>query len=133
MAKAPRKGVETDSIQNALKGSSSLILADYRGLDVDQLAGLRGQLRPAGATFRVVKNTLTRIAAERAGIVGLEPLLEGPTAIAFARDDIATAAKVLSDFARTSRILTIKGALVDGQMMSPAQIGVLASLPTKPV
>lgn len=133
MAKAPRKGLEIDSIQAALTESQSLILTDYRGLDVHALAALRGQLRPNGVTFRVVKNTLTRIAAERAGIAGLEPLLEGPTAIAFAKDDVAAAARVLADFARTSRILTIKGALVDGQMLSSNEVGELASLPTKPI
>jgi large subunit ribosomal protein L10 len=133
MAKAPRKGLEIDSIQAALKESPSLILTDYRGLDVVALANLRGQLRPNGITFRVVKNTLTRIAAERAGIEGLEPLLVGPTAIAFARDDVATAARVLSDAARTTRILTIKGAMVDGQVLSASQVGDLASLPPKPV
>lgn len=134
MAKAPKKGLEIDSIQAALNESPSLILTDYRGLDVVALANLRGQLRPSGVTFRVVKNTLTRIAAERAGVKGLEPLLEGPTAIAFAKtDDIAAAAKALADAARTTRILTIKGALVDGQMLSADQVGDLASLPTKPV
>ena len=133
MAKAPKKGLEIDSLQAALKEHPSFILADYRGLDVAQLAGLRGQLRPAGVTFRVVKNTLTRIAAERAGVKGLEPFLEGPTAIAFAKDDVAAAARVLSDFARTSRILSLKGAMVDGTILSANQVGELANLAPKPV
>jgi len=133
LAKAPKKGLEIDSIQAALQESPSFVIADYRGLDVGELASLRGQLRPAGVTFRVVKNTLTRIAAERAGIVGLEPFLEGPTAIAFARDDVAAAARILSDFARTSRILSIKGAMVDGAVLSADRVGDLASLAPKPV
>ncbi len=133
MAKAPRKGLEIDSIQAALKESPSFILADYRGLDVAQLAGLRAQLRPAGVTFRVVKNTLTRIAAERAGVKGIDSFLEGPTAIAFAKDDVAAAARVLSDFARTSRILSLKGAMVDGTILSADQVADLASLAPKPV
>jgi large subunit ribosomal protein L10 len=129
----PRKRSEIDLIQARLKDASASILADYRGLNVMEIGRLRGQLRPAGVELRVVKNTLTKIAAERAGIVGLEPLLEGPTAIAFARDDIGAAARVLTDFARTSRILTVKGALVDGQMLTAAQVGELAGLAPKAV
>jgi large subunit ribosomal protein L10 len=133
MAKHPRKGVEIDSIQAALGAASSLILTDYRGLNVGNLATLRGQLRPVGVTFRIVKNTLTRIAAERSGVAGLAPLLVGPTAVAFAKDDIAAAARILSDFARVSKVLTIKGALVDGELLSADQIGDLANLEPKPV
>ena len=129
----PRKSAEIDLLEQKLRDSTATIVADYRGLSVSELGNLRGQLRPAGVEFRVAKNTLALIAAKRAGVEGLDDLLVGPTAIAFAGDDVATAARVLGDFARTSRILTIKGALMGGLKMSAEQVGQLASLPSKPV
>jgi large subunit ribosomal protein L10 len=129
----PRKSAEIDYLEQRLREASATIVADYRGLSVAALGQLRGQLRPAGVEFRVAKNTLTQIAAKRAGVEGLDELLVGPTAIAFTGDDIAAAARALSEFARTSRILTIKGALMGGLRMNPDQVGELATLPSKPV
>lgn len=128
----PKKSAEIDLIAEKLRDASAAILTDYRGLNVPALATLRGQLRPSGAEFRIVKNTLARIAAERVGLASLVPLLEGPTAIAFASDDVAAPAKVLSDFARTSRVLSIKGALLAGRTLTTAEVGALAELPSKP-
>src|SRR5947207_2026126 len=99
-----RKSAEIDELEQKLRDSSGAIVADYRGLSVAELGALRSQLRPSGVEFRVAKNTLTLIAAKRAGIEGIDQFLTGPTAIAFAGDDIAAAARVLSEFARTSRI-----------------------------
>ncbi|MBM3518353.1 MAG: 50S ribosomal protein L10 [Alphaproteobacteria bacterium] len=129
----PRKSAEIDEIERRLKDAEAVILADYRGLDVTQIGRLRSQLRPAKVELRVVKNTLTRIAANRAGITGLDSHLEGPTAIAFASDDIGAAARLLGDFARTSRILTIKGGLLGSRSLDAAQVGQLAGLEPKPV
>ena len=129
----PRKSAEIDELERKLREAAAAIVADYRGLSVAEIGQLRNQLRPAGVEFRVAKNTLTLIAAKRAGLEELEEFLTGPTAIAFAGDDIAAAARVLGDFARTSRILTIKGALMGGLRMSSDQVGQLASLPAKPV
>jgi large subunit ribosomal protein L10 len=129
----PRKSAEIDQLERKLREAQAAIVADYRGLSVAEIGQLRSQLRPAGVEFRVAKNTLTRLAAKRAGIEGLDELLVGPTAIAFTGDDIAAAARVLSDFARTSRILTIKGALMGGLRMNADQVGQLATLPAKPV
>jgi large subunit ribosomal protein L10 len=129
----PRKSAEIDLLEQKLRDSGATIVTDYRGLSVAEIGQLRALLRPSGVEFRVAKNTLTLIAAKRAGVVGLDDLLVGPTAIAFAGDDVATAAKVLGDFARTSRILTIKGALMGGLRMNPDQVGQLAALPSKPV
>ena len=128
-----RKSAEIDLLQRKLSEAEAAIIADYRGLSVAELGQLRSQLRPAGVEFRVAKNTLAQLAAKRAGIEGLDEFLTGPTAIAFARDDVAAAARVLGDFARTSRILTIKGALMGGLRMSADQVGQLASLPPKSV
>lgn len=129
----PRKSAEIDLIAQKLRAAPAAIVTDYRGLNVTELGNLRGQLRPGGIEFRVVKNTLARIAAGRVGIEGLDQYLEGPTAIAFVGDDIATAAKVLADFARTSRILQVKGALFDGRVVGPDQVTRMASLEPKPV
>src|SRR5262245_3928839 len=129
----PRKSAEIDQLEQKLRDASAAIVADYRGLSVAEIGNLRNQLRPAGVELRVAKNTLTQIAAKRAGIEGIDDLLVGPTAIAFAGDDVAAAARVLGDFARTSRILTIKGALMGGLKMSADQVGQLAALPPKPI
>jgi large subunit ribosomal protein L10 len=127
----PRKSAEIDQLEEKLRGAMATIVADYRGLSVAALGQLRSLLRPAGVEFRVAKNTLTLIAAKRAGIEGLEELLVGPTALAFAGDDVATAARVLGDFARTSRILTVRGALMGDLRMNPEQVSQLATLPSK--
>src|SRR6266571_9527126 len=99
-----------------LKSTDTLIVADYRGLTVSEIGELRDQLVQHGARFSVVKNTLTRLAAEQAGAMDLLELIDGPTAIAFIEpegDPVATA-KVLSDVARTGRVLVIRGGLLDG-------------------
>lgn len=104
-----------DELTEQLANAKLIVLTDYRGLRV---AGpdLRTNLRKSGGEIRVAKNTLTRIAAENAGITGLEPYLEGPLAIGIAVDDIVGFSKSLSDFARTSRILTIRGHVLDDRL-----------------
>ncbi len=99
-----------------LRSVDSLIVADYRGLTNAQLRDLRAKLRPHGARFTIVKNTLTRRAAEAAGAESLLALLEGPTAIAFveADGDAVAVAKSLSDAARDTRILGLRGGVVQG-------------------
>lgn len=127
----PRKSAEIDLIEQRLRDAQAVLVADYRGLTVSNLAVLRNQLRPTDTEFRIVKNTLTRIAAERAGIEGMTAMLEGPTAVAFANDDVATPARILADFARTSRILTLKGAILGGRALDAAQVSDLAALKPK--
>ena len=124
-----RKGDEIDQIERWLRGAQVAILTDYRGLTVQQLGQLRGQLRPSGAEVHVVKNTLTRIAAARVGIDGLDPLLEGPTAITFGRDDVAAPAKALDDAARTMPMLQVKGGVLGGRVLNPNEVKRLAGLP----
>src|SRR5438105_11575520 len=94
-----------------LRTSQTLLVADYRGLTMTEIDGLRGELLRHGARFSVVKNTLTRRAAEQAGAESLLALLEGPTAIAFLESDgdPVAVAKALNDAARTTRILAVKG------------------------
>src|ERR687893_292323 len=97
-------------LETDFQSSTSLLVADYRGLSVAQLAQVRNDLR-----FRVVKNTLGRVAAERANVAGVEQLLKGPTAVAFCRADPAPVAKRLSDVARETRLLALRGAVLDGR------------------
>src|SRR6266508_4193189 len=103
-----RKAGVIDELTDQLARAKLTIVADYRGLTVADLQGLRTTLRPLGAEFRVAKNTLTSIAAERAGIEGLGQVLDGPTGLVLAYDDLVGASKAISDFARTSRILTVR-------------------------
>jgi large subunit ribosomal protein L10 len=113
-----------------LRGSSTLILADYRGLSVTELDEVRTKLLEHGARFSVVKNTLTKRAAEEAGLDTLTALLDGPTAIAFVGDgDMVAVAKTLNDTARRTRILEIKGGILDGAPMDAGQVADLAALP----
>jgi large subunit ribosomal protein L10 len=114
-----------------LKTTDTLIVADYRGLTMTQIDDLRSELLKHGARFSVVKNTLTRRAAEAAGADILLGLLEGPTAIAFleANGDPVAAAKALADAARTTRVLALKGGLLEGSELSAEDVANLATLP----
>ena len=114
-----------------LRSSETLLVADYRGLTMPQIDALRGRLLESGARFTVVKNTLTRRAAEAAGADALLTLLEGPSAIAFleADGDMVAAAKALADAARESRVLAIRGGVLQGRTMSAEEVESIATLP----
>jgi len=114
-----------------LRGSQTLIVADYRGLSMPEIDGLRGELLKHGARFSVVKNTLTRRAAEAAGADAVLAMLEGPTAIAFLESDgdPVAVAKALSDAAKTTKILTVRGGVLDGAAISAGDVENLAKLP----
>lgn len=122
-----------EELAERIRGADSMIVADYRGLTVTQIAEVRGALREAGASFRVAKNTLARRAAEEAGQPLLADMLQGPTAIAFVADDPAAAAKKLSEVARSTRILTVRGAVLDGKALSADEVRQLGELPSKEV
>ena len=126
-----QKRAVVDVLTERIRGCETMIVTDYRGLSVGQVADVRAQLREAGATFHVAKNTLARIAAREADKASLVDLLQGPTAIAFVADDAAAAAKKLSDIARQTRILTVRGGFMDGRMLSAAEIGQLADVPPR--
>ena len=114
-----------------LRAAETLLVADYRGLTMPQIDELRTRLLESGARFTVVKNTLTRRAAEEAGAEALLALLEGPTAIAFieADGDMVAVAKALTDSARTTRILAIRGGILDGSPIGEEEVKNLATLP----
>jgi large subunit ribosomal protein L10 len=120
-----------EELTERLRSSDTLLVADYRGLTMPQIDALRTRLLESGARFTVVKNTLTRRAAEAAGADALLTLLEGPSAIAFldADGDMVAAAKALADMARESRILEIRGGILQGRTMSASEVESLATLP----
>ena len=114
-----------------LRSSDTMIVADYRGLTMPQIDGLRSKLIDSGARFTVVKNTLTRRAAEAAGADALLALLEGPSAIAFveADGDAVAVAKALHDSARDTKVLEIRGGVMQGRVISGPDVEELAKLP----
>lgn len=130
MQKSDKERVVAE-LTESLRTSETLIVADYRGLTNAEIDGLRAKLIEHGARFAVVKNTLTRRAAEAAGADALLALLEGPTAIAFVESggDPVAVAKALSDAATSTRILAIRGGVLEGKSMSADEVQSLAKLP----
>jgi len=129
----PKKVQEIAEITELLQQSQLSILTDYRGLKVADLQALRAQLRPHQASIRVVKNTLAAIAADGVGLEVIRPNLVGPTALVTALGDPVAPAKVISDYARTSRILQIKLGVLEGQVIQATEVESLASLPPREV
>jgi large subunit ribosomal protein L10 len=128
-----QKSAVIDEIAAQITESEAVYAVDYRGISVAQAAELRGKLRDADATLRVVKNTLTIRAADQAGTENLKPLLAGPTALTFARGDAALAAKAVFEYARTTGLLPFKGGVLNGAALSPEQVQSIARLPARDV
>jgi large subunit ribosomal protein L10 len=114
------------------ENSNAVLLTEYRGLTVAQLKELRTSIREH-ATYAVVKNTLTKIAAAKAGIVGLDDQLAGPSAIAFVHGDAVAVAKALRNFAKANPLLIVKGGYFDGKPLSAQEVGKLADLESREV
>jgi large subunit ribosomal protein L10 len=130
MQKADKEKVVAD-LTEKLRNSETMIVADYRGLTMPQIEALRSRLIENGARFTVVKNTLTRRAAQDAGADALLALLEGPSAIAFveADGDAVAVAKALADSARDTKVLEIRGGVMQGRVISGSDVEELAKLP----
>ena len=129
MLKADKERI-VEELTERLKTTPTLFVADYRGLSVTEIDELRTKVIEQGAKFTVVKNTLTKRAAEEAGVPELVELLDGPTAIAFVGDgDMVGVAKALNDTARQTKILTVRGGILEGKTMTAEQVRELASLP----
>jgi large subunit ribosomal protein L10 len=128
-----QKAAVIDEVAGQITESEALYAVDYRGISVPAAAELRSRLREADASFRIVKNTLTELAADQAGAPGLKGFLEGPTAMTFVRGDAAMAAKALTDFQRTTGTLAFKGGLLNGQPLTVEQISDIARLPSREV
>jgi large subunit ribosomal protein L10 len=129
--KREQKEAVVEELTERLRSADTLLVADYRGLTMPQIDALRSRLLESGARFTVVKNTLTRRAAEAAGSEALLALLQGPSAIAFleADGDMVAAAKALADSARETRVLAIRGGVLEGRALSAAEVESLATLP----
>ncbi|WP_285731835.1 50S ribosomal protein L10 [Nocardiopsis sp. ATB16-24] len=129
----PDKAAAVAEIAEEFRGSNGAVLTEYRGLSVAQITELRRSLGQT-ARFRIVKNTLTKIAATEAGIdEQVKDLLEGPSAIAFIHGDVVEAAKGLRDFAKANSPLVIKGGVIDGRSMSAEDVTKLADLESREV
>jgi large subunit ribosomal protein L10 len=127
------KVAEVEELTGKFRDSSGAVLTEYRGLTVAQMKELRGALK-GNATFAVVKNTLTKLAVQEAGLGDqLAPMLSGPSAIAFVDGDVAQAAKGLLDFAKAHPLLVIKGGVLDGKALTAAEVGKLADLEPREV
>lgn len=114
-----------------MKAAASIVVVDSRGLTVEQDTVLRRNLRGADVEFKVVKNSILRRAAEKAGLENLSEIFVGPTAIAFSNEDVIAPAKVINDFAKTADALEIKGGVIEGAVSSKEEIVALASLPNR--
>jgi large subunit ribosomal protein L10 len=131
MAKSD-KAAAIAELTDKFRTSGAAVLTEYRGLSVKQLTDLRNSLR-GNATFAVVKNTLTELAAKEAGVTAFDGQLQGPSAIAFVEGDPVEAAKGLRDFAKANPLLVIKGGVLDGKTLTPEEITKLADLESREV
>jgi large subunit ribosomal protein L10 len=124
-----QKTAVVDEIAERLGDAQAVFAVDYRGISVPEAAELRTRLAESDATFRIVKNRLAKLAAQKAGAAELEELLEGPTALTFVKGDAVTAAKAIFTFARQHDVLEYRGGLMDGEILGPEQFQVIARLP----
>ena len=129
----PEKVAVVEEVRERLDDASASVVTEYRGLTVADLAVLRHSLAAAGGEYKIFKNTLVKRAIHGSDHALLEELLTGPTAIAFVHGDVSAVAKALRDFSRANGRLVVKGGLLDGALLSPAQLGALADLPPREV
>jgi large subunit ribosomal protein L10 len=130
-----QKAAAVAEIAEQIQESEAVFAVDYRGITVAQVAELRTRLRESDATFRVVKNTLTERAADKADAEVLKALLEGPTALTFVRGDAAAAAKAIADYQRSTggELLPFKGGMMNGEALDATQITAISRLPSRQV
>jgi large subunit ribosomal protein L10 len=130
-----QKAVVIEEVATQIQESGAVFVVDYRGISVPQAADLRSKLDDAGARFRVVKNTLTDLAADKAGAESLKEVLDGPTAFTFVRPDgdVALAAKALAQFKREHDVLGFKGGVMNGEPLTVEQLMSLSRLPAREV
>lgn len=126
-----QKQALVDEISGKLKESASVVVVDYRGLNVAQVTELRKQLREEGIEFKVYKNTMTRRAAEAAGLEGLNEYMTGPNAIAFSTEDVVAPARVINNFAKDNEALEIKAGVIEGNVATFEEVKALAELPSR--
>jgi large subunit ribosomal protein L10 len=128
-----QKAAVVEEIAGQIEAAEAVFAVDYRGISVSQVAELRTKLRDADARFRIVKNSLTERAADKAGVEALKPMLEGPTALTLVHGDAALAAKALNDTARALHVLEFKGGLMNGNALTADDVRSIARLPSRDV
>ncbi len=126
-----KKAELVDVVAEKMKAAASIVVVDARGLTVEQDTVLRRELRGSEVEYKVIKNSILRRAAEKAGLEDLASVFVGPSAVAFSNEDVIAPAKVISEFAKDAEALEIKGGVVDGAFTSVEEINALASLPNK--
>jgi len=129
----PEKVAVVAEVREKFEAAEAVLVTEYRGMSVTQLAALRNALRPVSAEYKVYKNTLVRRAADEAGIAGLSEQLVGPTAVTFVNGDVAAAAKALRDYAKINPLLVVRGGALGGKTLSDKDVQVLADLPSREV
>ena len=133
MAKVELKQPVVQEISKAIEGAQSVVLVDHRGLTVQQDTELRKQLREAGVTYKVYKNTMMYFAFKGTDCEGLSDLLNGPSAIAVSKDDATAPARILCEFAKKAPKLEVKGGVVEGKVVDVAAINEVAQIPSREV
>ena len=126
-----QKKLFVDSLADKMQKAVAGVMVDYRGLTVEEDTKLRNELRAAGIEYAVVKNTLTRFAANRIGYTEFDEVLNGPTALALSYDDVVAPARVLADFAEKNSNLEIKAGFMEGKAMSVDEVVALSKIPSK--
>jgi large subunit ribosomal protein L10 len=127
------KATTISELREKLGAARSAVLTDFRGLSVSEITELRTLLRKSAVEYTVVKNTLAKIAVKDSGLAGLAAYFEGPTAIAISREDPMAASRVLSSWGKSRPTFTVKGGMVEGQLIGPAEVAALAALPPREV
>lgn len=127
------KSENIEEIKEKIQKAQSVVLVDYRGLNVEQLTELRSKYREAGVDYKVYKNTMMRFAFKDSGLEEFNQYLKGPSAIAFGYDDPVNAAKITSEFVKDNEKLEIKAGIVDGKIIDVTGVNNLAKLPSREV
>lgn len=127
----PDKEAAVKEIEEKLNEAKSLVVTDYIGLNVAEMTELRAKLREAGVDYKVVKNTLAKIAANNSDLSEINEFFNGPTAVAFGIDDVVAPAKILDEFAEDHEVLEIKGGYLNGEIISKEKVESLAEIPSR--
>lgn len=130
-ASIAKKAELVDAVAEKMKAAVSIVVVDSRGLTVEQDTVLRRNLRESAVEFKVIKNSILRRAAEKAGLEGFDDIFTGPSAVAFSNEDVVAPAKIINDFARDAEALEIKGGAIEGAVSTKEEIQALAALPNR--
>ncbi len=130
---SPAKAAVVEEMKEKLQSAQGAVLVGFSGLSVAEVTKLRRKFREGGVEYKVIKNTLTRIAADELGYSGLDEFLEGPTAIAYSTEDVVAPAKILKEFIKETKTeaITVKVGIADGQVIDKASVDALANLPSR--